>query len=52
MRSLEDLGHILKYGGSIGDSPATQSIWNITGAVMEERRVEETPPSTWEQALQ
>ena len=33
-----------------GETPGTQSVWNITGAVMEERRVEETPPSTQEQA--
>ena len=30
----------------------TQSIWDVTGTVMEEKRVEETPQSTWEQAPQ
>ena len=34
-----------------GETPGTQSIQNITGTVMEGRRVEETPPNTWEQAL-
>ena len=33
-----------------GETPGTQSIWDITDTVMEERKVEETPPSTWEQA--
>ena len=33
-----------------GETPGTQSLQNVTGTVMEERRVEETPPSTWEQA--
>ena len=35
-----------------GETPGTQSIWKVTDTVMEGRRVEETPPSTWEQALQ
>ena len=34
-----------------GETTGAQSIWNVTGTVMEERRVEETPLSTWEQAL-
>ena len=34
-----------------GETPGTQSVWDAIGTVMEERRVEETPPSTWEQAL-
>ena len=34
------------------ETAGAQSIWNITGTVMEGRRVEETPLSTWEQALQ
>ena len=38
-------------GQPTGETAGAQSIWNITGIVMEERRVEETPPSTWEQAL-
>ena len=29
-----------------GETPGTQSIWNVTGTVTEERRVEENPPST------
>ena len=33
-----------------GETAGTQSVWNITGTVMEERRVEETPLSTQEQA--
>ena len=32
-----------------GETPGAQSIWDVTGTVMEERRVEETPPSIWEQ---
>ena len=35
-----------------GETPDTQSIWDITGTVMEERRVEEIPLSTWEQVPQ
>ena len=35
-----------------GETPGTQSIWDITGTLMEERRAEETPPNTWEQVLQ
>ena len=34
-----------------GEAPGTQNVWNVTGMVMEERRVEETPLSTQEQAL-
>ena len=34
-----------------GETSGTQSIQNITGTVTEERRVEETPPNTQEQAL-
>ena len=33
-----------------GETPGTQSVQNITGTVMEEGRMEETPLSTWEQA--
>ena len=33
-----------------GEISGTQSIWNVTGTVMEEGRMEETPLSTWEQA--
>ena len=32
-----------------GETPDAQSVWDITGTVMEERRVEEIPLSTWEQ---
>ena len=32
-----------------GETPGTQSIWDVTGTVMEERRVEEAPPNTQEQ---
>ena len=35
-----------------GETPDTQSVWDVMGAVMEERRVEEIPPSTWEQVPQ
>ena len=35
-----------------GETPGTQSVWDITGTVTEERRVEETPLSTWEQVPQ
>ena len=35
-----------------GETPGTQSIWNVTGTVMEKRRVEETAPSTQEQVPQ
>ena len=34
-----------------GETAGAQSVWKVTGTVMEERRVEETPPNTWEQAL-
>ena len=34
-----------------GETAGAQSIWNITGTVTEERRVEETPLSTQEQTL-
>ena len=34
-----------------GETSGAQSIWNITGTVMEERRVVETPLNTQEQAL-
>ena len=34
------------------ETAGTQSVWNITGIVTEERRVEETPLSTQEQAPQ
>ena len=37
-------------GQPTGETAGTQSIWTITGTVTEERRVEETPLSTWEQA--
>ena len=32
-----------------GETPGAQSIWDVTGTVMEEMRVEEIPLSTWEQ---
>ena len=32
-----------------GEMPDTQGLRDVTGAVMEERRVEEIPPSTREQ---
>ena len=35
-----------------GETPDAQSIWDVTGTVMEERRVEEIPPSTQEQVPQ
>ena len=35
-----------------GETADTQSVWNITGTVTEERRVEETPLNAWEQVLQ
>ena len=35
-----------------GEIAGTQSVQNVTGTVMEERRVEETPPNTQEQAPQ
>ena len=35
-----------------GETAGTQSVWNITGTVTEERRVEETPSNTREQAPQ
>ena len=31
-----------------GETPDMQSVREVTGAVMEERRVEEIPLSTWE----
>ena len=34
-----------------GETPGAQGIQVITGTVMEERRVEETPLNTWEQVL-
>ena len=34
-----------------GETAGRQSIWNVTGTVMEERGVEKTPLSTQEQAL-
>ena len=37
-------------GQPTGEMTGAQSIWTITGTVMEERRVEETPLNTWEQA--
>ena len=30
-----------------GETSGTQSIWDVAGTVMEERRVEETPLNTW-----
>ena len=38
-------------GQPTGETAGAQSVWNITSIVMEERRVEEAPLSTWEQAL-
>ena len=35
-----------------GETAGTQSVWNVTNTAMEERRVEETPLSTWEQVPQ
>ena len=35
-----------------GETPDVQSVREVTGAVIEERRVEEIPLSTWEQVLQ
>ena len=35
-----------------GETPDAQSVWDVTGFVTEERRVEEIPPSTWEQVPQ
>ena len=35
-----------------GETPDMQSVREVTGAVIEERRVEEIPLSTWEQVLQ
>ena len=39
-------------GKLTGETLGTQSDRKITGTVMEERRVEETPPTTWEQVPQ
>ena len=39
-------------GQPTGETAGAQSVQNITGTVTEERRVEETPLSTQEQALQ
>ena len=39
-------------GQPTGETAGAQSVWNITSTVMEERRVEETPLSTQEQAPQ
>ena len=33
-----------------GETAGVQNVWNVTGTVMEERRVEETPPETQEKA--
>ena len=30
-------------------APDTQNVWDVTETVMEERVVEEIPPTTWEQ---
>ena len=38
-------------GQPTGEMAGAQSIWTCTGTVTEERGVEETSPSTWEQAL-
>ena len=35
-----------------GETPGAQSVWDVTGTVTEERRVEDTPPSTWEKVPQ
>ena len=32
-----------------GETPDAQSVWDVTGTVMEERRVEEILLNTWEQ---
>ena len=43
--------HVRTVRQLTGEPAGIQSIWDVTGTVMEERRVEETPLSTWEQAL-
>ena len=43
--------NVRTVGQPTGETAGTQSIWNITGTVMEERRVEGIPLSTQEQAL-
>ena len=35
-----------------GEVPDVQSIWDVTGTVMEESRVEEIPLNIWEQVPQ
>ena len=32
-------------------APDMQNVWDVTETVMEERVVEEVPPTTWEQVL-
>ena len=42
--------NVRTVGRPTGETTGAQSIWNVTGTIMEERRVEETPLSTQEQA--
>ena len=44
--------NVRTVGQPTGETAGAQSVWSITGTVTEERRVEETPLSTQEQALQ
>ena len=44
--------NVRTVGQPTGEMAGTQNIQTTTGTVMEERRVEETPLSTWEQVLQ
>ena len=44
--------NVRTVGQPTGETAGTQSVWTVTGTVTEERRVEETPPSTQEQAPQ
>ena len=39
-------------GKSTGKAPDTQSVWDVTETVTEERAMEEIPPNTWEQVPQ
>ena len=36
-------------GKPTGKTPDTQYVWDVTETVTEKRRMEEIPPSTWEQ---
>ena len=44
--------NVRTVGQPTGEMAGTQSIQTVAGTVMEERRVEETPLNTWEQAPQ